>query len=312
MGGTTLMKFLISLIYLFCISSGNHNITSHERFRRCPFNMKNPIDWVDGIANDFSKANLEGSDKEFTHHYERMYIPFLARFKIAEFSMMEIGIRNGASLKMWPLLFPNVNHVYGMGVDAEVGDHQKIHVINNQITTYDADQSDKTALDFVIGDIGKQLEFILDDGSHYPVHQIFTFEYLFSNLLAPGGIYIIEDIETSYWDGPNAKVYNYDIRDGGPGKPINIVERFKQVADVINRKYFGSPEFSVFKGNVDHMISSISFSRNCIIIQKGDKWWNEENLQTANYPLGFYLTKDKQDIKKFIEEKSLRFPGLDP
>ena len=37
-----------------------------------------------------------------------------------------------------------------------------------------------------------QLDFIIDDGSHHPQHQIISFTFLFEKGLKPGGIYIIE------------------------------------------------------------------------------------------------------------------------
>ena len=53
-------------------------------------------------------------------------------------------------------------------------------------------------------------DLILDDGSHIWAHQILTFEYLFE-ALAPGGLYVLEDLDTSYGK------YIADYRgDGGP------------------------------------------------------------------------------------------------
>jgi len=51
----------------------------------------------------------------------------------------------------------------------------------------------------VVSKIKHPVCFINDDGSHVPEHQLFSFDYLFHELLMPGGTYIIEDVETSYW-----------------------------------------------------------------------------------------------------------------
>ena len=48
---------------------------------------------------------------------------------------------------------------------------------------------------------GQKFDVIIDDGSHIPWHQIFTLETIFDTFLKDGGVYIIEDIETSYWWG---------------------------------------------------------------------------------------------------------------
>ena len=44
----------------------------------------------------------------------------------------------------------------------------------------------------------KGIDVVLDDGSHVGRHQRASFDVLFP-LLSDGGIYIIEDVCTSYW-----------------------------------------------------------------------------------------------------------------
>ena len=45
-----------------------------------------------------------------------------------------------------------------------------------------------------------------------------------------GGLYIVEDIETSYW-GRHASLYGYTYRD-----QQSAVDRLKMVVDTVNRK----------------------------------------------------------------------------
>ena len=42
-----------------------------------------------------------------------------------------------------------------------------------------------------------KFDLIIDDGSHYPSHQLTTFKKLYKNI-APGGLYIIEDLDLSF------------------------------------------------------------------------------------------------------------------
>ena len=72
-----------------------------------------------------------------------------------------------------------------------------------------ADQSNPDHLEMITG-VVQNAKFIIDDGSHHPVHQLESFQYLFKNLLEPGGIYIIEDIECNYWN-PKESIYGYQI-----------------------------------------------------------------------------------------------------
>ena len=43
-------------------------------------------------------------------------------------------------------------------------------------------------------------DIVIDDGSHLGRYQIASFEVLFP-LIAIGGLYVIEDLHTSYWPG---------------------------------------------------------------------------------------------------------------
>jgi hypothetical protein len=111
----------------------------------------------------------------------------------------------------------------------------------------------------VIKDTG--LFFINDDGSHIPEHQLLSFNTLFP-LLCEGGIYIIEDIETSYWTKTSSYGYSTNY---GYKHPNSIIEIFKEVADAVNYEFAGNRPMQVLHHN---LIGSITFSKNCIIIVK--------------------------------------------
>jgi hypothetical protein len=118
---------------------------------------------------------------------------------------------------------------------------------------------------------GTSIDVIIGDGSHAPQHQLVSFVQLFPTL-ADGGLYIIEDVETSYWDRKGgAELFGYKI-EAGIGTRGSAVESFKQLPDVLNRQFLGDSSYSVFgaqhKQQVDHRIASVAFSRNCIIVTK--------------------------------------------
>ena len=102
--------------------------------------------------------------------------------------------------------------------------------IRVSICTSVLDQSEllRRAIDSVRAQTFTDWEHIIvDDGSHVPWHQLLTFEIMFETWLKPGGLYIIEDVETSYLDGTNPRIYGYDIIDAGLGKKGSVVEKFK-------------------------------------------------------------------------------------
>jgi hypothetical protein len=211
------------------------------------------------------KSGIKYKTDKITHHgYERFYDFYLNYYKHKKINLFEIGIDAGRSLKMWNDMFKN-GHIYGMDIDHEYT-HEKGKI-------YKGDQNSKIDLDKIIKEV-KCVDIIIDDGSHKPEHQLFTFNYLFKNFLNMDGLYIIEDIETSYWQ--NSKLYDYKIN-AGYDKKNNIVKIFRDIADIVNREFLLEDYKTIIKNyhNIDYdnlkYISSITFGSNCIIIKKMSK-----------------------------------------
>ena len=142
--------------------------------------------------------------------------------------MLEIGVDNKDSLWMWLDYFENV-FVYGIEYGAEI--HE---TTDKRYKVFIADQSNHSQCVRIISELSHLLFLVIDDGSHLPVDQLSTFEQFF-DVLIPGGTYIIEDIETSYWANRNcypAFKYNY-----GYHQPHSVVEVMKQVADEVSRDH---------------------------------------------------------------------------
>lgn len=171
-------------------------------------------------------------------------------------SIVEIGIGKEISLPMWLNMFKNA-HIYG------VDSLSKNSINNSNCTVFQADQSNINELNNLKSKlIDKNVFFINDDGSHIPEHQLLTFNVLFPILLE-GGIYIIEDIETSYW----TKGTCYDYKTEYGVKHLNsIIEIFKDSIDIVNREFINKQ----LKTQLLHhdYIESVTFFRNCIIIKK--------------------------------------------
>ena len=118
-----------------------------------------------------------------------------------------------------------------------------------------------------------EIFFIIDDGSHVPEHQVLSFDYLFQACLQPGGTYIIEDIETSYW--AKNGLYGYETR-YGYRHGQSCIEAFKELADDINSEFLTPAARDSHQERVGSRISaktraevsSVTFGMNCIIITK--------------------------------------------
>ncbi len=138
-------------------------------------------------------TDTETSLKSFDHHsrkhagYFDVYEKHFRSLRDRELNILEIGIQYGGSVEMWRDYFPR-SRITGIDIDPLC----KIHS-GKRISIKIGDQADPVFLSqFADYDI------IIDDGGHTMNQQQTSFECLFP-LLNPGGIYVIEDLHTSYW-----------------------------------------------------------------------------------------------------------------
>jgi len=107
-------------------------------------------------------------------------------------------------------------------------------------------------------DIG-EIDLIIDDGSHLNEHVITTFELLFPKL-KNGGIYVIEDTQTSYWESYGGDSTNLN-------KEGTIYHFFKNLIDGLNHQELIIKGYK--KNYYDSHIVSMHFYHNMIFIYKG-------------------------------------------
>ena len=123
------------------------------------------------------------------HDYLPHFDELLQPWRDETFDMLEIGVHEGASIRMWHEYFPAARIV---GVDI------KGVTIEDSLPRYTfvpGSQANLKLLHTLAQDY--KFRLIVDDGSHRWGHQIFTFQTLFP-WLETGGIYICEDIQTSF------------------------------------------------------------------------------------------------------------------
>jgi hypothetical protein len=157
-------------------------------------------------------ALMYGTDKCSTHHnycvkYDKLLTPLKDKVK----KLFEIGVANGASLRMWRDYFPSAM-IYGFDGNTMCKQHEGERI------------------QILLGDLGIQsdlaqvqplgpFDIIIDDGSHRYEHQIHCFETYWKNVV-PGGLYIVEDVGSSYL--PNF------------GVGMTAIDYFKAAVDWVN------------------------------------------------------------------------------
>ena len=169
------------------------------------------------LLNSFAKKY--GTDKSSDiHNYCVKYEKYLNFNRYDNLNILEIGILDGKSLLTWGEYFYRSNI---LGIDINP-DCKKFEDKENKISVEIGSQADSVFLNEVVGNYGP-FDMILDDGSHMNEHVIYSFEHLFDSVKS-GGVYIIEDIGTSYWS-------DYG---GGFREPQTSVEYFKRLCDDVN------------------------------------------------------------------------------
>lgn len=108
--------------------------------------------------------------------------------------ILEIGVMDGLSLRMWSEYYPEAEII---GID--IKEPQPLFLPNVIWAKADGTKEEETKR------LG-MFDIIIDDGSHKTSEQIKSFEHLFKNQLNKDGIYIVEDLHTSFFNG---KDYNY-------------------------------------------------------------------------------------------------------
>ena len=168
------------------------------------------------------------TDKLRLHSYLDTYENLFSKFKNKDINLLEIGIGNGGSLKLWQEYFTKKSNIYCIDISFDEVTHKDLVSQENvTIIWKDIDSCIPSILSPIMFDI------IIDDGSHYLSHQIKTWE-LFKDRLNPGGILVIEDI------APEAYDYFFKLAEKVPNSKLidlrHIKNRYDDVLFVYENK----------------------------------------------------------------------------
>lgn len=162
-------------------------------------------------------AKYFGTDKsDDIHNYCVKYEKYLPFNRYDKINILEIGILNGKSLKTWKEYFYN-STILGVDINPDCKQYEE-----KRISVEIGSQVDGNFLSRIWQQYGP-FDMILDDGSHMNEHVIYSFEHLWNHVKS-GGVYIIEDIGTSYWS-------EYG---GGINFPKSSMNYFKKLTDDVN------------------------------------------------------------------------------
>jgi hypothetical protein len=203
-------------------------------------------------------ARYFDSDKAGGHHYTQHYETHFGPVRRKPLTVLEIGVggnedpaSGGASLRMWKAYFP---HARIVGIDL----YDKRSHDAHRIKTYRGSQADPAFLQRVVDEIG-QPDIVIDDGSHRCEHVIVSFRTLFPRI-SHGGIYVCEDLQTSYWP-------EYGGSESAPDAPSTSMGYFKSLVHGLNHAEYRSMGYA--PSELDRSITAMHFYHNMVFIRKG-------------------------------------------
>lgn len=144
--------------------------------------------------NVFADQGGYNTDKvDGKHNYLKVYNDYFASIKDLEMKILEIGVGEGESVRLWSDYFVN-SEITAIDI---VPEKKKYEIPGTRILI--GSQSDS---DFLVNTVvdGRKFNIVIDDGSHKSDDIIMSFLTLVHHM-APGGIYVIEDLHTIYEPG---------------------------------------------------------------------------------------------------------------
>lgn len=194
---------------------------------------------------------LEGTNKSAgIHGYLDAYEEFLWPLRDERFTLVEIGVFRGASLRMWRSYFKNAQ-IVGVDVIPDCKQYEE-----PRITIEIGSQDDPEFMDRVMHQHHPLI--VIDDGSHDADHVVSTFERTFP-ILEAGGLYIVEDAYMHY--GSDSKHHR------GTGQ-VNFKKYFRALAEgnagnlLTSTRNFGITKY--LHGQIDF----IGYTKGAVIIRK--------------------------------------------
>ncbi len=201
-------------------------------------------------------ALRSGTDKASEwHDYMHMYSRHFAPFREQPIKFLEIGLWEGSSAKLWEEYFPRAElHFIDISFDA-------LKYRSGRSYYHLCNQEDPDDLNRFLKAVPGPFDIIVDDGGHTARQQLTSFSILFPQMRS-GGIYVIEDLHSSYWGGT------------GPGSTIYFLKALIDEVNYIGAKTGRASQAAVPLELQKEMtfyrdqVRSISFSSSTAVIER--------------------------------------------
>lgn len=197
---------------------------------------------------------FENNQQRLLHkwmHYFEVYHRHFQSFRDKPITMLEIGVFHGGSLQMWKSYFGEQASIIGVDVNPRCAT-----LAEPQIQIHIGNQADRGFLTDLAQQFGP-FDIVLDDGGHTMQQQLVSFDVLYP-FIKPNGVYLCEDLHTSYWE-------KYG---GGFKKPDTFIEFSKGLIDALNAYHSENEELRI--GTFTRTTQSLHFYDSILVVEKGE------------------------------------------
>jgi hypothetical protein len=212
---------------------------------------------TDETFDALSLLAMQHDAKWGSNRYTPQYHQRFASFREGPLTLLEIGIggyeepsAGGNSLLMWRDYFPQ-GSIIGLDI------YDKSGLNGDRILTVQGDQSDPGFLDR-LGVTHGPFDIVIDDGSHRPPDVRQSFISLFP-YVKHGGWYVIEDMQTSYWEA-----FDGTSRQGDRPTTIDLL---RELIDSLHHAEFDVVGYTPTE--IDRSVVAVEVMKNIAFIRKG-------------------------------------------
>lgn len=201
--------------------------------------------------NDLERYFTENDGRLISkwRHYFEIYDRHFSRYRGTAVTVVEVGVFEGGSLQMWKDYFGPAARIYGVDINPDV-----LQFAEDQIQIIVGDQGDERFLRNLAAQL-PQIDILIDDGGHTMRQQRTTLDVMLP-LIAPDGVYVCEDLHTSYW-----REYG-----GGFRRRSSFIELSKRLVDSLNAWHSHSRRLAVTE--FTRSVHGIHFYDSVLVIEK--------------------------------------------
>ena len=197
---------------------------------------------------DYFNKNTGRVINKWSQYFE-VYDRHFSKYRGKDIVLLEIGTFHGGSLQMWKDYFGDRAKIYGIDINPNCKE-----VEEENIKIMIGSQSDRAFLQKVKSEI-PPIDILIDDGGHTMLQQIVSYEELF-NHIKPDGVYLCEDMHTSYWLDWG----------GGYKRRGTFIEYSKNFIDQLNA--YNSRQKSLKVTNFTKSVNSLHYYDSMLVIEK--------------------------------------------